>query len=298
MSRLTALNEGVSGIYHYEWSLADGVYTAVMVKDFAISSKTNLTLYDYFYYNLFIRADQYDAAKDHVTVLDPSGKAVAPEAETVKIGGVSYYKFQIKGISPDEATDAAVKVVMSIDGAYDDKWERSIELSIFDYAKSIIEKSADADSIRLMKAVLNYVAAAMEYNGTDASEVRAVIAGTEFGVPAEDKPEGTASDVAVAVRYEDSVSWVIAALEDTTVTVTYTQDGTERTVTKELTKGEEYEIKVKAYDFPSGIFVDSDKGEATVTVGSYYAALAGNGRAQTMLAAIYNYTLAATAYKK
>lgn len=298
MSRLVSLSEGVDGIYHYEWRLADGIYTAVMVKDFAISAKSNLTLYDYFYYNLFINAEQYDAARDYVTILDSHGNAVYPEETTVEIDGVSYYKFQIKGISPDKATDTAVRVVMSIDGVYSDKWENSIDLSVFNYAKNILKKSSDPNSIRLMQTILNYIAAAMEYKGADADAVRAEIAGVEFDVPDEQKPDGTASDVAVAVRYGDSVSWVIAALEDTAVTVTYTYDGTERTVTKELKKNEEYEIKVKAYDFPSGIFVDSTGGEAAVSIGSYYTALAGDDDAQAMLAAIYNYTVAATAYKK
>ena len=101
----------------------------------------------------------------------------------------------------------------------------------------------------------------------------------------------------IAVSYGDALYLGVKGTAGDKFTVSYL-DG-EETVT--VTGYADAEGKVffsfKACDFAKDITVTLGDASATVNLAGYYNALAGDAAAQEMVAAIYNYSVAAAAYK-
>ena len=291
IARVTTLDSGVEGLYHYEWKNEGTAYIASVVNDFALTAKDNLSLVDYIYYNLYVDKAQYDAFADYISF---SGAALDLN-ETIEIDGVTYYKLQAKNVNIADIVSPSITATVEYTTVYGDVYTADKELSIYDYTARILETSEDEASIALIEAVLNYIASAQEYKGQDSSAVRALIAGKEFAAPAEDSIVGNAP-VEIAVQYGDYISWLVKATKDTTVTVAYTVNDEAASFTKALKAGEELEIRVKARDFANGITVTAGDASATASVAAYYAKL-GDAADKAMVAAIYNYAIAAQNYK-
>ena len=170
-------------------------------------------------------------------------------------------------------------------------------LSVFSYSKNVLATSSSDESIALIEAVLNYISAAMTYEGMEANaELNAIIKDAEFATPDSEGIEGSVDGLMLSVKYDSEISWQLKATKDITFKVTYTAEGTEMSYTKSLKAGEIFEIKTKAYDLVNGLTVECGEEKAIVTVAGYYNAVSDDS-AKAVIAAIYNYTEAAAAYK-
>ena len=81
-----------------------------------------------------------------------------------------------------------------------------------------------------------------------------------------------------------------------TIKVTYTVEGSEMSYTKALTAGEVFKIKTKAYDLVNGLTVESADSTVFISLAGYYNAVS-DASSKALVAAIYNYAVAADAYK-
>ena len=292
ISRVVTLDTGVANLYHYEWleQPVDADYQAILVKDFKFSTKTNLTLIDEIYLNVFINKAQYDAIKDYVTI----GGAVLDTDADVAIDGVEYYKLQNKNADITDPTDCAISITLEFNTKHE-TYTKTANYDILTYANNMLGKeSTTGDSRTLIEAVLNYIATAQEVAGIDASATRENIT-ESFAAPEVAEVEGSIPGVSVAMTYGQSISWAIAADTDMTVQISYTYNGENITYTKALKAGQAYIIKTKAYDFANGITVTVGENQATMTPGAYYGCVS-EANDKAMVAAIYNYAKAANAY--
>ena len=289
-----------AGVYHYEWSNEGNAYRATMVKDFTISAKSNLTLYDYLYFNVYLNAEQYDAIKEFATVTVKDNNGIALEAEAVEIDGIAYYKFQSKSTAAG-AGDVAATVAIDVAGAYSDSITTGGNYTVLGYASNMLDNGTD-ETVVLIKALLNYIteAATLAGNTATADAAAALIAGETFAEVDEAGAKLDALDgVRVAVAYDESLYIGISAAEGTKLKLAYTINGNDITVNKTVGADGQIFIKIKACDFANDITITNvtTNESATMNLAGYYFALEGDAESQAMVAAIYNYAKAAAAYK-
>lgn len=303
IAMVVTLDAGIPGIYHYEWNKpVDNAYTTKLVKDYKLGAKSNLTLTENLYFNLFVNAEQYDLVKNYVTVTDKDGAKLVPDAETVKIGETDYYKFQVKGIYPKNAGDNAINVAINVTGAYGDALPTAGgSFTVLGYAENILnQEKTDDKSVALIKALLNYVKVDAE-QATDGdytetvTKATALIGGTTFGEVEADEVDGKLTDANVAVAYGDKLYWYVKTDANATVYLEYVSNGTKMGYSIKADEEGIVKVYLKAADFANGITVTKDGETATVTLAAYYAGVTGD--AKDMVAAIYHYTKAAAAYK-
>ncbi|MBR2930338.1 MAG: hypothetical protein IKC32_03825 [Clostridia bacterium] len=294
--------ESKAGAYKYEWEISeDGkLYSAVIDKDFKISAKSNLTLYDNIFFNFYVKADLYDASKAYLTVTDLVNEKELV-GELVSIDGSDYYKFQVKDLAPTMAEDKIISFVMHVDGAYNDSYNLEKTFSIYDYCSNILS-NAKTDDDEIVRAIVNYLKAAYTVDGKDAQNLAKLIEGVEFdAVSGAEAEGGSEKDLTIAINYGPELNWIVKAEAGKSYTVKYTVNGNEITTTKTANENGFIYLTVKACDFLSDVTV----GEAKMNIVSYYNSLATlegltdeqRAEAQMMVTAIYNYAKAALAYK-
>ena len=289
-----------NALYKYTWANEGSAYTANMVSKLALSAKSNLTLCDYIYFNLFINKAEYDAAiAAGVTV---SGITVDENTEIINIDGTDYYKLQIKDIKLEDADKAVMTVGVSFAGAYSDSYASEKSFSVLGYAENILNKSTDEKSVALIESLLNYIVAACNYATIDASAVAekaaALIDGKEFGAIAGEAKYEALEGVEVAIRYGNVLYLGVKANAGDVITVSYTSaDDNAVSITKTADENGEIYVAIKAYDFASDLTITRGADSATMNIQGYYNALADDAAAQAMVEAIYNYATAAAAYK-
>ena len=289
-----------TALYKYTWANEGKAYTANMVSKLALGAKSNLTLCDYIYFNLFINKAEYDAAiAAGVTV---SGITVDENTEIINIDGTDYYKLQIKDIKLEDADKAVMTVGVSFAGAYGDSYASEKIFSVLSYAENILNNSTDEKSVALIESLLNYIVAACNYASVDASAVAekaaALIDGKEFGAIAGEAKAETLEGVEVAIRYGNVLYLGVKANAGDVITVSYTSaDDNAVSVTKTADENGEIYVAIKAYDFASDLTITRGADSAKMNIQGYYNALADDAAAQAMVEAIYNYATAAAAYK-
>ena len=298
MSRFATLLDGEAGLYEYTWTVDESNhYTPKAAITFA--AKANLTLFDNLYYNLFINKASYDSFAEYISF--NGGDYTLNTDEVIVIDEVEYYQIQVKDILPQNAGKTAVSVSFNIpEGKYGEAISHTTELSVLSYVKSTYSGTKNLHSKNLMAAILNYIAAAMDYNSNPdgAAEVRALFDDVRIDKPGSDSISGTASDVEVSVEFKSELAYIVRALSDTTLSVKYTTtSGTEGAYSVALKEGETFTIKVKAYDFYNGITFTTAAGSTTVSPEGYYNALTDEAD-KAMMSAIYSYGYAANAYYK
>ena len=289
-----------TALYKYTWANEGNAYTANMVSKLALSAKSNLTLCDYIYFNLFINKAEYDAAIAAGATV--SGITVDENTEIINIDGTDYYKLQIKDIKLEDADKAVMTVGVSFAGAYDDSYASEKIFSVLGYAENILNKSTDEKSVALIESLLNYIVAACNYASVDASAVAdkaaALIDGKEFGAIAGEAKAEALEGVEVAIRYGNVLYLGVKANAGDVITVSYTSaDDNAVSITKTADENGEIYVAVKAYDFASDLTITRGADSATMNIQGYYNALADDAAAQAMVEAIYNYATAAAAYK-
>lgn len=292
------------GVYSYKWTNEGTAYAATIVPEFKLSAKSNLTLFDYLYYNVFINKAEYDALASYIKVTDAEGNAIEREAETFFIDEVEYYKFQAKNVNPALADSTAIKVAIEIPGAYDDKYVTGNEFTVLQYAERALAKPENDESEALINALLKYVSLAAERAGRIAtSEAAAALISADAifeAINTDDKMIGTLEGVSVAIKYDTKLNLGISATSEKTVRVTYTLDGNEVSNTYTIPAGGEIFIAIKAYDFMNAVTVECEGEGATLNIQGYYWALEEMGAEAAdldMVTAIYNYAKTAAAYK-
>ena len=285
-------------LYTYCFEKNGNAYVGSLSKDFAFSAKFNLTLYDYIHFNLYINKDQYDEAIRLGAKVDLVGGAL-DTAAVVTIAEVEYYKVQIKDIKVTEADEDVLSVTLSFDGAYGDTYSVTNSFSVLGYAEDMLASSNEL-SVKLVKALVNYIAVASDYenDAETAATAAALIKGESFGAVAGEAKLGTLSDAEIAIAYGDNLYVAIKTAAGESVTLSYTAiDGSKQSITRRAQDNGEIYIAIKAYDFATDLTLTKGAESAVVNLAGYYAALAGDAKAQAVVEAIYNYANAAAAYK-
>ena len=289
----------IDGIYHYEWNEpVANAYTTKLVKDYGkFVAKSNLTLYDYIHFNLFIPVDSYELLESYITV---TGGVL--DEETIEIDDVEYMKWQAKGITPYNADVTAITLALSIPTAYGEKVvDNSRDFSVLDYAASILRNNdTENASTDLIYALLNYLKIACEYDDKDnetAAKVAEVLGDRTYTMNTEGARADALTGAKIAVSYGDALYLGVKGAEGDKFTVSYLDGEETVTVTGYANADGEAFFSFKACDFAKDITVTLGDASATVNLAGYYNALAGDAAAQEMVAAIYNYSVAAAAYK-
>ena len=299
----------VDGVYHYEWNELDAenkAFTTNLVKDYAsFSAKTNLTLYDYIHFNLFINKDHYDLLGKYVTV--DGGEL---DSETITLAdGQEYYKWQARDIAPAAADENVISLALNISTAYGESvTNKAQEFSVLSYASAKVN-SEDEKSANLIKALVKYIATACEIAG-DADTAAAALAVLPEGTTFADidtsaaKTEGI-SGVEISVKYGDALYLGIKGNASDVFTVSYAGADGDVSVTKTANAEGVAFVAIKACDFAKDITVTRGEESATVNLAGYYLGVGASAdlteeqkaEAQAMVTAIYNYSVAAAAYK-
>ncbi len=310
-----------TALYQYSWAQNGKVFNSALGKnpDFKFTAKSNLTLCDYIYFNLYINKTQYDAAIALGAAVD--GVTIDGSTPTTTVDGTVYYVVRAKDIKISDAGKAVMTVTLSFKGEYDDTYESTKEFSILSYAENMLKKEGESDESKaLIKALLNYIASACiivdDENGADAANTILTKYDAEYAaaaVPDDDNNAfGGLEGVSIALVYGDTLQLGVKATAGNIVTITYTPLGATESVSvsKLASRSGVVYFSMKAYDYASTVNIavkeadGSNYQAADFNVQGYYNALSNanaNGQytqALEMVKAIYNYALAAKTYKE
>ncbi len=289
MSRILALPEATTEYKYTDWALDGTTYVSRITPLFALNA--NLTASSDFYLNVYLSAN-VNLRNIYMTV---DGNIVT-QFSPVTAGGTSYYKAAdqvIKGITPEKLAEAHV-VGVSFEGGFGETVELSATVSVEAYLKMAYagKDSLSENGEAFIQAIINYVVAANDYAGTDGAASLADYA-TEIAAPeyTDAKWEALAG-VEAAINLGDSARWVFNVEAGETYILTY-GDISRKCVAD---KNNQIILGIKAVDLTDDITItDAEGNSATVNLAGYYENV-NDAEAETVVAALYNYSVAAQAF--
>jgi len=295
-SSLPELPKNDATIYEYpDWTEEDDGknvnYTSGLKLKFAMSA--NLTALTDFYINIYLSKadDTVDLSELNMTI---DGKTITNFAE-VAVNDKTYYKAEegvIRGVTPELAAQNYPVTISFVDG-YGEEVNLSTNVSLEKYLVRAKGNTGTDEGNALIQAITNYILAADAYNGDG---IVGELQGTEITTPTYENAkwnegEKPVTGVSAAINLGDSVRWVFSTESTETYTITYAS-GTRKFTAKDG----QITITVKAVDLLEDITISCGENSSTINLAGYYAQLAGDAKAQTIVNALYHYSVAAQAY--
>ena len=284
------------GVYTYEWVLNGNAYNTKLVvnPEYKPAAKATLSLSENFVLNVYLPddADLTYAARDIY------GQAVG--GYKTAIDGTGYTRFSSRGITPTHTEDTALTVDLTVYGAYGDSAQLSVDYSVLDYLTAYDSDNGAAADSALVNAIINYIYSAYVYAHIDTAALEAIKPAGAYEMNTDAALIETLPGVKISVNYGESLAWGIKAPEGTPLTVNYYSyvGGADAVlVEKSIVMPEEgiVYVPMMAYDFLNALTVTKGGVSASVNLAGYYSRLAQDD-AKDMVAAIYNYAVAAYSF--
>ena len=297
-SLLPELPKNDATIYEYpDWTEKEDEtgknvnYTSGLKLKFAMSA--NLTALTDFYINIYL-----SKADDTVNLSELNMNINSTDIESfveVDVNGKTYYKAEdgvIRGVTPELAAQNYPVTISFVDG-YGEEVNLSTNVSLEKYLVRAKGNTGTDEGDALIQAITNYILAADAYNGDG---IVGELQGTEITTPTYENAKWNEGDnpvtgVSAAINLGDSVRWVFSTESTETYTITYAS-GTRKFTAKDG----QITITVKAVDLLEDITISCGENSSTINLAGYYTQLADDAKAQTIVNALYHYSVAAQAY--
>lgn len=297
-SRVFPLPEATTEYKYTDWVLSGDTYVSTLMPAFGLS--VNLTALTDFYLNVYL-PDGVDTSKITLKV----GEDTVSTYDEVSLGEKAYLKAaSIKGISPDKVTDAST-VTVSVAGAYGEVTTASMPVSVEQYlVKANGTATLSEAGKTFIRAIIDYVVAANNYDGTAPESLKALASETIAAPTYGDVKWEALEGISAGLNLGDSVRWVFTVDEEhrnNQYEISYYRGETLVSGTFTADENGEITIGVKAVDLLKDITITCGESSATVNLAGYHDALGklenfDPTKAQAVVNAMYYYSVAASAY--